>query len=123
MSREEKDSVREKRIDMEIVVDAYGPEEKAESWCHYLDDVMTFPFNAECIRINNRSPLSLGEQVEVLSMFLIEDYSNMEMYVEISWNDRQFGVPLWQLKPIGADEETAQAIADWHYWKNRGYEF
>ncbi|HEY6541685.1 MAG TPA: calcium-binding protein [Ktedonobacteraceae bacterium] len=27
------------------------------------------------------------------------------------------------LEGIGVDEETQQAIEDWHYWVNRGYEF
>ena len=123
MNNEVKDSVREERIYMEIVVDAYGPEEKAESWCHYLDDVMTFPFKAECIVVDKRSPLHPGEQVEVLNLHYIDDYSNLDIYVEILWNNRQFGVPLSQIKPIDVDEETEEAIADWHYWKKRGYLF
>jgi hypothetical protein len=27
-----------------------------------------------------------------------------------------------QLEGIQVDEETRQAIEDWHYWVNRGYE-
>jgi hypothetical protein len=30
--------------------------------------------------------------------------------------DRNIAVPLSQLKPIGEDESTIQAIEDWHYW-------
>jgi len=30
---------------------------------------------------------------------------------------------LMQLEGIEVDEETKQAIEDWHYWVNRGYEF
>jgi len=49
------------------------------------------------------------------------------MYVEISWNDRMFSVPLAQLKPIisdeDEDEDTIEAINDWHYWKEKGYQF
>ena len=123
MSKEVKNTEREERIYMDIVVDAYDPEERAVSWCHYLDDVMTFPFKAECILKDKRSPLHHGEQVEVLSLLHIDDNSNLEMYVEILWNDRQFGVPLKQIKPLNTDEDTEEAIADWHYWKNRGYEF
>jgi hypothetical protein len=26
-----------------------------------------------------------------------------------------------QLEGIGVDEETRQAIEDWHYWVNQGY--
>jgi hypothetical protein len=33
-------------------------------------------------------------------------------------------VPLSQLKPINAaDEQTKQAVEDWHYWVKMGYEF
>ena len=34
------------------------------------------------------------------------------------------GVPLAQLKPIeDTDEQTKQAVADWHYWRSKGYEY
>ena len=46
-----------------------------------------------------------------------------EMFVLIQWEKRQLAVPLMQLEGIGGDEETQQAIEDWHYWVNRGYEF
>ena len=32
------------------------------------------------------------------------------------------GVPLAQLEGVGVDEETAEAIADWHYWDAQGYQ-
>jgi hypothetical protein len=31
-------------------------------------------------------------------------------------------VLIMQLEGIQVDEETRQAIEDWHYWVNRGYE-
>ena len=34
---------------MEVVVDAYGPEEQAMGWYYYLQDTMQFPFTATCI--------------------------------------------------------------------------
>jgi len=45
-----------------------------------------------------------------------------EMFVLIQRKKRQLGVPLMQLEGIQVDEETQQAIEDWHYWVNRGYE-
>ena len=44
-----------------------------------------------------------------------------DMLVMIRWKQRQLAVPLMQLEGIGVDEETQQAIEDWHYWVNRGY--
>jgi len=32
------------------------------------------------------------------------------------------GVPLMQLQGIDVDEETQQAIDDWHYWVEQGRE-
>jgi hypothetical protein len=37
--------------------------------------------------------------------------------------ERQLAIPLMQLEGIQVDEETQQAIEDWHYWVNQGYEF
>jgi len=43
-----KDEVREERIVMEVVVDAYGRSERAMGWYYYLDGKMKFPFKARC---------------------------------------------------------------------------
>jgi hypothetical protein len=43
-----------------------------------------------------------------------------EMFVEIEWNGRQFGVPLAQLQPVDPDSQTKEAINDWHYWEGDG---
>jgi hypothetical protein len=45
------------------------------------------------------------------------------MLVMTRWNNRNIAVPLSQLKPIGVDESTTQAIEDWHYWVAHGYCF
>ena len=42
MNRRAKDEEREERINMKIVVDAYGPEERAMGWYNYLDDTLHF---------------------------------------------------------------------------------
>ena len=46
MSAIKKDEEREYRIEMEIIVDAYGPEEQAIGWHCHLDDALDFPFKA-----------------------------------------------------------------------------
>jgi len=49
------------------------------------------------------------------------------MFVEIQWNDCEFGVSLEQIYSLNATgdftEDTVEAIEDWHYWVNRGYCF
>ena len=68
MTRREKDEEREHRIDMEIIVDAYGPEEQAMGWHYYLKSKIRFPFAAKCIATDVVSPLRKGETVEVIRM-------------------------------------------------------
>jgi len=46
------------------------------------------------------------------------------MFVTIRWNDQNLAVPLAQLKPVhSTDEQTTQAVDDWHYWVAMGYTF
>jgi len=122
MAKVEKYEPREYRIAMEAIVDAYGPEEQAMGWYYYLDDKIQFPFEARCIATRPISPLKVGERVRVIQM-APEDECMREMFVEIEWQKRTFGVPLAQLQPLELDEDTQEAIADWHYWVARGYEF
>ena len=122
MSRVECDEAREDRIHMEAIVDAYGPEEQAIGWYYYLDDKLSFPFLAKCIVQRPISPLRVGDEVEVLEM-APESECEHEMFVMVRW-DRPEGlaVPLSQLQVIHADDETTEAVEDWHYWVDRGYQ-
>ena len=114
------DQARDERIQNEIIVDCYGDYEIAAGWHCYLEDHLTFPFKARCITERTTSPLKRGEIVEVMNMADQNDCLH-EMFVIIRFMDRRLGVPLNQLEPIDADEETAQAVGDWRYWFGRGY--
>ena len=120
MAQVKRDEEREHRILMEVIVDAYGPEEQALGWYYYLEGKIAFPFTARCVEERRISPLREGEEVVVMGM-LPEEECRCEMFVEIEWQGRRLGVPLAQLEPVGVDEETEEAIADWHYWVGRGY--
>lgn len=117
-----KEPAREKRIDMEIVVDCYGAEEQAMGWYYYLEDNIEFPFAAICVKKRTISPLKLKERVDVVGLAPIE-ICGQEMFAEIIWNDRKFSVPLDQLGYAGRDKEARQAVEDWHYWMRQGYRF
>jgi hypothetical protein len=122
MEETSRDEAREERILMEIIVDAYGPEERALGWWNYLDERLVLPFRARCIRERRTSPLRVGDDIEVVGMAPEEDCEH-EMVVLTPWERRMLAVPLAQLEPLAADADTAQAIADWHYWVARGNEF
>jgi hypothetical protein len=123
MARAKRDSKRERRIEMEVVVDAYGSEERAMGWYCYLEDKLQFPFTATCIAERPVSPLKKGDEVEVVEM-APESECRHEIFVGMRWERRPLAVPLAQLKPIQhTDKDTKEAVADWHYWLAQGYEF
>lgn len=102
-------------------------------WYYYLDDKLDVPFRAKCIAARSISPLKKGEEVEVLSLAKDEDCMAM-IFVRIRWGGRKLGAPLAQLKPVRGrppltptlsreERWRTEAVADWHYWVARGYEF
>jgi hypothetical protein len=113
---------RERRIEQEIVVDAYTSDERAISWHGYVDDKLRLPFKARCIAVREISPLRKGEEVEVLGM-APEDDCMKEMFVIICFAGRRLGVPLIQLDPVKPDKATREAVEDWRYWMAMGYGF
>jgi hypothetical protein len=123
MAKPERDDEREERITMEIVVDAYGSEERITGWHCYLGEQIQFPFQAMCVLKRSMSPLKVKDKVEVIDMADQDDCA-AEMFVLIRWQGDSLAVPLSQLKPVPkTDDETKQAVADWHYWVQMGYEF
>ncbi len=121
-SSNKSDSVREQRILMEVVVDAYGPDERAMGWYYYLEGKLNVPFTARCTTRRAISPLRVKDEVEVIGMPPEEECSR-EMFVTIRWETDGLAVPLSQLKAGDADEQTREAVEDWHYWVKQGYEF
>jgi Calcium binding len=122
-TKPKRDEEREERISMEIVVDAHGEDERAMGWFYYLEDQLTFPFLTRCISERATSPVPVGAEAEVVGM-APADECEREMFVETPWeHKRTLAVPLSQLKVVDGDEATQQAVDDWHYWVEMGYEF
>jgi len=122
MATPKRDPKREARITDEVIVDAYGPEEQAMGWYCYLEDKLHFPFRARCISQREVSPLRIGDETEIVGM-ASEDECGHEMFVKMRYERRTLAIPLAQMLPsVEADEETKEAIGDWHYWVGQGYE-
>jgi hypothetical protein len=118
-----RDEFREERISMEIVVDALDEAERAMGWYYYLEENLHFPFLTRCVKERAISPLLVGDEIEVVGM-APEEECRHEMFVETPWEHRRtLAIPLSQLKFAHGDKETAQAIEDWKYWVEMGYEF
>jgi len=121
-SHQNKDNDRGQRITEEIIVDCYNEEEKASGWYCYMEESLKFPFQAECLSKRRGSPLRKGEKAMVVAL-ADPDCCSKEMFVDIKFADRQVAVPLVQLKPVKATKATIEAIEDWLYWMQMGYEF
>jgi hypothetical protein len=121
MKRRPRDEEREQRITMEIIVDAYTPQEQAMGWYYSLEARLHFPFAARCTAERSISPLRVADEVEVIGMAPEEECEH-EMFVLIRWERRALAVPLAQLEGVAVDEQTRQVIEDWHYWVAQGHE-
>ncbi len=122
MPRIKENKEREKRIDMEIVVDAYNEVERAMGWYYYLQDGLKFPFKARCIQKRSTSPLKIEDIVEVIGMGKEDDCMH-DMYVNIKWNKDVLSARLSQLEGIKLSKKNKQITEDWQYWIKRGYQF
>lgn len=108
---------------MRAVVDAYGPEERAVGWYCYLENEVNFPFQATCAHREATSPLTKSDLYQVKRMADVEDCEH-DMYVMVEFDHDELAVPLSQLDPTNkVDEGTREAVLDWHYWVERGYQF
>ena len=119
MLKRPREEEREQRLQWEIVPDAHDAEEQAAGWWAYLEDTVHFPFRTRCRAERASSPLRLNEEVEVMGLASDEH----EVLVEVRWSGRALTIPLVQLEVLDADTPTRQAIEDWHYWVERGYQW
>jgi hypothetical protein len=122
MPHVKENKTRERRIEMEVVVDAYNESERAMGWYCYLEERLKCPFKARCKSKRAVSPLRIGEEISVLGM-APEEECESEMFVRVRWGGHSLAVPLSQLEPLAPEPETKEAVADWHYWLGRGYQF
>ena len=83
MATPRRSTARERRIEMEIVVDAYNAEERALSWYYYIQERLPANFRAKCISEDAVSPLRQGECVKVIGM-APEDNCRFAIFVRIN---------------------------------------
>lgn len=108
-------NARRKRILDEVLVDTYDEHEQISAWHCYLEDNISFPFDAVCEKQMIRSPLQVGEQVTATNLAKINDCGEGIMII-IEWQCRKFAVPLEQLKPADVNADFIEAVEDWKYW-------
>ena len=80
-------------------------------WYYYLDDKVSFPFSAECVTADKRSPLELSERVSAIKMSG-EDICSNEMYIDVTWSGKVLAISLAKINPLDADDDTVEAVGD-----------
>jgi hypothetical protein len=68
------------------------------------------------------SPLRKGKEVDAVGLAPADECES-EMFITVPWEKRALAVPLALLAPIRAEQTTQQAVSDWHYWIEQGYEY
>lgn len=63
-----------------------------------------------------------GDQVERAAQ-VPEDIFQCDTWAWKRRPEHKLAAPLSQLAPVGADDKTQEAIADWHYWLSHNYGF
>ena len=113
----------EDRIAMEIIVDCYDDEyERQSSWYCYLEDRLAFPVRVKCVEESMLSSLKIDDEVAITGIIEADDISD-DICVYITHKGDHLAVPLSHLAAIDVESSAAQAIDDWRYWVQRGYEF
>ena len=90
-------------------------------WVGITTGKLKVPFKARCRIARPISLLKIGEEVEVLGM-APEEECETEMFVWVGRGGERDAVPLVQLQPLSKDRATQEAVGDWLYWVDRGYE-
>lgn len=116
----QRDEAREQRI-ARLLSGAQDEYARISAWYGYLEEHVRFPFAATCRP--GAAALGLPPEVEVIDLACVDDWEE-EARVTLGGDKDGVDVPLAQLTPSeGSDEQTRQAVSDWHYWVERGYHF
>jgi len=117
-----RDEEREQRI-ARIVAGCDEEYGRIAEWYGYLEEHIHFPFAALYRTATAVSRGQRPEPVEVIDLACVDNCTD-EMRVTLGAKKYGHDVPLSQVQPTdAADEQTRQAIGDWHYWVQRGYHF
>lgn len=107
-----------KIIEEEITVDCYEDEEINVGWAVFLEDNISYPFEAE-YEAKFKTGKHKWTRVQVINNETTESsFAGGDYYVEIEYGELILPVKLENLRKIKADEGTIRAI---QVWQSRNY--
>lgn len=83
-------------------------------WGAYLEEHLTFPFDAEVDEWQERGPLRSGDRVIVKKISLIDDL--YDVIATLRLGRRKYECPLCDLAVINKQSANAQLIQDYRVW-------
>lgn len=84
------------------------------AWSDYLEEHLTFPFEAEVSEFQERGPLRTGDRVKVTGIRDIEDLYGV--LVDVRMGHRKFVFPLCDLKAVDEKSINYQLTDDYAVW-------
>ncbi len=112
-------------IGYEIIVDCHDEDEIKNSWFHYLQDELRFPFEAE-IAIKNRGGKESMMQVDVLDLSdsnLGLEAAAVILDVSEKGSDKVMDVSISKLENVKGNQATMDAVAVWKHWESGKFKF
>lgn len=89
-----------------------GAKDEWEAWRRYLEENLTFPFEAEVSEYQERGRLDYGDRIRVLEISMLDDLYGV--IVSGKWGSRIVEFPLADLTVVeGAGRQTVHDYAVW----------
>lgn len=83
-------------------------------WGAYLEEHLTFPFNAEVHEWQERGPLQSGDRVSVKTISTVDELYGVIVALRLS--RRKYDCPLCELTVIDKQSANAQLVHDYRTW-------
>jgi hypothetical protein len=89
-------------------------DEQLDAWEEYLDEHLSFPFEAEVHEHQERGPVRQGERVKVKSIYEADDFYGL--IVEVRRGREKFWFPLCDLEVTDHLSQNYQPVKDYAIW-------
>jgi hypothetical protein len=85
-----------------------------QAWGDYMEEHLTFPFEAEVHEFQERSPLRAGDRVKVTRITDVDDWYGVIAHLQVG--RKQYDFPLCEMKVIDVHSPNYQMVDDYAVW-------
>ncbi len=95
-------------------IDPNNDSEMMKTWRAYMEEHLSFPFEAEVFELQGRSSLNYGDHVLVRRISGIHRFYGV--LVRVRKGRRQFKFPLCDLRPLDETSENHKIVYNYGFW-------